>query len=350
MSRVPIMILATPLVLGACLFAPRIEQDGYTACEESAQCSPGRHCAQGYCSPPPWWDEKYGRRYQVRIENRATAAAPVGATTEFLVGEGGLLETAGFAPALVYVDPSSVEAVPAVALREERGPAYAFIVRLPDVIPLQSVFGDLWLYVSDRVEVATEYSTADEVFEFHEPFAQDVIAAGLFAGEGDVSTGDGRALLRTGSALVSTTGFTSRRVEWAAKLYGGDCRQFRFGLGHGYTAQSMEPPFAMFVAGDTSLVQQQILPAGGQPQVVGDTFFADGLRHHFAISVVGGDAVFQVDHHETGRIAFAQDADEELHFHAVTGDCLLDLYTLRAAPAAPRDPLVTLSSGVTWEP
>ena len=61
------------VLLSGCLFIPSIEEAGYNSCESEKDCGVGRHCAAGYCTPPPWNDESYERRRLLVLENETVS-------------------------------------------------------------------------------------------------------------------------------------------------------------------------------------------------------------------------------------------------------------------------------------
>ncbi len=347
-------LIALVLVVGpGCLFAPNIASEGYANCESSSECGPGWRCELGYCAPPAWWNEQYAARYQLRVENSSSQSLPAGVLAELVVGEGGdlSLEKAGFGPALIYADVEAGEQVRAVAMREPRGASYAFVFSLPDGLAAKSTFGSTWLYVGGSSELVPVYSPPAEVYSYYEPFTASELSTERFRVDGSVDLTGGQALLRPGAWLVTEDSFEGQQVSIDLQLAGADCTEFGLGLASGHLPQSLNPPYAMFLAGATSEVRHEILASTTSPlQTESDTFFSDGLNHRYSVQVLGDQVVFRVDHLVTAELTAAEPIEGPLHLHIYSRGCTVRIEGIQAAPAVVEAPVVKLSERVVWFP
>jgi len=338
-----------------CLFAPEIADHGYTSCERTDECAPGRHCEYGFCAPPTWWNEQYSARYQILVENSDTATVPSGALGELLVGVDGdlSLDQVGYAPVIVHEDPTATEPAPATALRDPRGDNYAFVFQLPGEIAPGAAFGDLWLYVGGSVDIATPgYSTSEEVYAAFESFDGDALSAEQYRWEGTADLGGGQLVMRASSWLVSAQTFTNSEVSVDLQLYGAACAEFGLGLAARYTPQSLDPPYAFFVANADGEIHSEVFSSSqSQVEIEGDRWPADGFPHRFTIAVAGDAVVFSVDQVVTAEWQPENSlADAELYLHMYTRDCDLRVESWRAAPRSSTLPTITLGERVIWIP
>jgi len=344
------------LLLGSgCWFAPDIDQHGYTSCEEAAECGPGRHCEHSYCMPAPWWDDVYSARYQLLIENPGSVTVPAASLGEVLVGEDAdlTLDQVGYAPVIVYEDRAAGEHAPAIAMRDPRGDNYSFVFALPVELSPRAVFGDLWLYVGGDLDQASpSYSAPEEVYAYYEPFDGEALDSERFRWEGGADLGGGQLVLRASAWLVTEQVFEDQQVEVDLQLYGAACGEFGLGLAARHTPQSLDPPYAMFIADSTGQLRHEIWSSTlAAVEIEGETLVADGFPHRFSIAIAGDQVEFAVDQRVTAtwQPEFSL-ADTALHLHIYTRDCDVRLETIRAAPRPVELPEVTLGERVVWSP
>jgi hypothetical protein len=79
----------TITMISACIFAPNIEGDGYTACADDGDCPAGRTCLSSYCAPPPWNDTSFAERRLIVVDNPAPVALRAGSAVPVRIGGDG---------------------------------------------------------------------------------------------------------------------------------------------------------------------------------------------------------------------------------------------------------------------
>ncbi|MFH1809002.1 MAG: hypothetical protein ABIJ09_09675 [Pseudomonadota bacterium] len=346
--------LAALLSLGSahCLFAPGIQDQGYASCVDDKACKPGWHCQVGYCAPPGWWNEQYTARYQVLVRNTGDSAVPAAALGELLVGPQGALtvEQTGFGPALILAAPGG-EQTRAVAMRDPRGEAYAFVFRFPADIAPGTTLGSLWLYVGGDSSLAPVYSDPAEVFSFLEPFTATELSTENFRVDGTVDLNGNQALLRPGAWLVTQTTFEGSVVRVDAQLAGAECLDWGIGLSAGAQPQSLTPPYALFTSTGTTEVKHEVQAGSMSPvEEVGDAFFSDGSPHRYGVMLLGDRVRFSVDDVVTADATLQASVGVPLYVHLYSRDCTLRVETLEASPAVLTPPSVSLSERIVWYP
>lgn len=350
--RAKLLGLLTLLILQAgCFFSPQISEAGYSLCEANKDCAPGRHCEQGYCMPPSWWNSDYAARYQVLVSNIGDKPVPAGALAELIIGDDGALslEQAGFGPMLVYADPQKKKAERAVTLRDPRGSQYAFVFALPQAIKKGDTLGNYWLYTGGSSNVPATYSQASDVFAYYQSFDGDSLPEDAFRYDGTIDLSGGQAVLRPGAWLVSQDSFAQVSLDFKVQLAGAECHDFGLALSAGHLPQSLTPPYAAFVADNEGKVQQEVYGHNLPWQQVGEPTYADGRLHQYRISVVDDHLAFWVDGQANSELDLGEDwSMETLFIHVYSRDCSLKLMELRAAPAARIAPQVKVSDRVMW--
>jgi len=339
------------LATASCLFMPDIGRYGYSECKSTSQCGPGRTCQAGYCAPPAWWDEKYAARHQVLVVNDGSLTVAAGSVLEFEVGGAGALtvDETGFAPALVFDDRVAGQQGPAAALREPRGDHYAFVFRLPADVAPKTTFGNLWLYTLASDEVAPSYSAPGDVYGFFDSFDGAALAADNFRVDGIIDVNGGQAILRSHSWLVTVATFRSSVAVVDVQLLGASCGNFGFGFGGSRNPQSLEPPYAMFVADASGTIQHEVWSSTQATiQLLETPFPSDGQDHRLAVAVAGPSVVFSVDGIVTaeGETTFALDGD--LHVHLYSNDCDVRVAALQVSSRPTEMPTVRVDDAVTW--
>jgi hypothetical protein len=353
----------------ACLFAPQIEQYGYTACSSDDDCPAGRACDVDLCAPPPWFEDSYKERRLLVVENRsdltlsAGTAVPVsfgarslvdaypGIETRFMDWNKGRIDgddvTTGWSDVAVYRD-------------FEPDRLTAFIPTSRAIAPQGS---DVlaWIYTERDDEANLLVEDANDVFTFHDfSFVNEV---GALDDTRYITFGSGAPLVENRKLTVGDNQQVTLRTPLSPpfsltatmRIVGNLCDALFLGVVGNDTRPGNEPPYAGFFFGTNLLATADVAPtATSNPAPLSAPRATEqpGALHRYELVVGEGKVRFFID-----GVLFDEGTDlrppfsneDDLFFTLdVDGNCAAELTGLWLT-ARPFDaPVIIVDEPIAW--
>lgn len=341
----------TLLCSSACLFAPRLEENGYTLCENDADCEPGRDCDVGICGPPPWFDEAYAQRRLLVVDNPSTEAPlAAGSAVPVRIGEGGLfpVEELGADARFVTYDRSNDSGenpgegwseVPAFRVLELE--SLTQWMRVPTEVPPGGSAVLSWMHRERADGEILVMLDALAVFDRYDDFTDVGInpvpelnpTRYRVDGTGDATVEEGRVVLRDNTQLFALERLEPPFVLTATgRINGLLCDALFIGL-QGDDFVGSVPPYVGFFFQQQLDVALDVVPtAASQPGPL-DFLQLDAptALHRYTIEVNAGRVRLSVDEQVLAERTdlVPPMADDELVFTVdVDGDCTFDLESI----------------------
>jgi hypothetical protein len=345
--------------LGACLLIPELDAYGYFSCESDEECqADGRVCAANYCSPPPWWDNRFQARNQLVI-SAGDHEVPAGLPVRLTVGpEPRALRPSEMSPsARLVVWDRLVAAHRELPVTVDVLDAQSFdaIFGLPGSLAQGQTLADVWLY-TDGVGVETRSDARQEIYAVEDAFEADTLDPLVWETQGAASlpAGDGEVSISNGGYLWSTSGLPGSPGVILTALFevtpASACTGLAMGLMDNATA-GYRPPYAVLEAHRDSENEDSYLvvqAATGSGAIVPDAparipmtntlmrvdLLVSGTR--VAVTLDGTTLEsFQLDEPVTSVL--------RAHFFVEGGSCTLRVKQARMRSA--RDPEPAISAG-----
>lgn len=359
--------------LVGCFFWPAIEDDGYIACDDDGDCSPGRSCARdvGLCAPPPWNDTAFTARHLLVVNNPGNGALP--ASTAIPVHLGGpaavlsideVLADARFTDFDVATQRWRVVGV----YRDLFADRLTVWIPLSRPLPAGGTDVLAWLEQGTATETPTVVEDPLATFSLFDDlndFPPDAAAARddrrylVVAPRAFPRAEDGALNVPDGVTVIWRKGMVPPvDVTFRARVNGLTCDEVYLGL-TGKDAIGFNPPSAgFFMESDLVTVAEVAPTAESNPTPLSEaTIFSEqpNALHRFRIQVDGAAVRFLVDdvlfdERVDLRPAFAADA-ALFPMVQMGGDCSLDVdavwmtsLPVFGAPTVRAEPVVSLNT------
>jgi hypothetical protein len=249
--RAPLFV-TTMLVLlgGACIFAPNLEDAGYTSCAADAECAPGRLCESQLCVPPSWNDTAFEERRLLVVNNPAPVQIAAGSAVPVRIGgEAGVLQLTDVSPDLRITqhDRSGFRIVPTYVDRfEDR---FVLWVPVPVAVPAggsaalgyieqRTAAGGITL-LEQPAQVFTLFDDIDRQFDVARVFSQGDVVVDVASSTANVPDG-GKLIWR--QALRAPFDITFR-----ARIEGATCSNVYLGVTASDNTTFATPALGFFV-------------------------------------------------------------------------------------------------------
>jgi hypothetical protein len=371
MTRLSFALIA-PLVaiaMGGCLFAPQIEQYGYTPCTSDDDCPAGRSCEVDLCAPPPWFEEAYQERRLLVVENRSDSPLAAGTAVPVTFGARSLVDaypgietrfmdwnearidgddvTTGWSDVTIYRD-----------FEEDRLTAWIPTSR---EVGAQASDALAWIYTARDDEANLLVEDPREVFTLHDlSFVNEI---GALDDTRYVTFGTGAPLVENGKVTVAdnqqVTLLTALDPPFSLtatmRIVGNLCDALYLGVVGNDTRPGNEPPYAGFFFGTNLLATADVAPtAESNPAPLSAPRETEqpGALHRYEIVVGEGSVRFLID-----GVLFDEGTDlrppfsdeDDLYFTLdVDGNCTAELTGLWLT-ARPFDaPVVTVLDPIAF--
>ena len=363
------LLVVTALSSG-CLFAPQIEQYGYTACTSDDECAAGRTCEVDLCAPPPWFESVYGERRMLVVENRSDAVLPAGAAVPVTFGADSLVPaypgietrfmrfdetqvrdddaTTGWSDVPVYRDFETDRLTAWIPLGRDVAAddddALAFIYTARDDEE------DLLLEDPAQVFDVVDFSFVNAIGALDDTRYASFGTGALVVENGLVKVADNQQLTMT-AALTPPFSLTA-----TLRIVGNLCDALFVGVIANEDRPGNEPPYAGFFFGANLLATADVAPtvdANPAPLSAARATDQPGALHRYEVTVGEGRVRFAIDGalFDEGvdlRPPFVDDVP--LFFTLdVDGECTAELVSLWVTERPFDAPVVTVDAPVAFE-
>lgn len=334
--------LTAPLLAG-CFFSPSIDEQGYTRCTANEDCAAGRGCYAGYCTPPPWNEERFARRQLVVVKNESDDdPIEVGAALPLRLGAGGLLPASalGVDGRLTYYSFAAEAWRQVPVWRDVYDDHLLLYLSVQEEVPPGGEAQLVWIESVTDTRDPGFFDDASRVFPLWfdelEGEALDTERWRRYGTGGTPTVGNGVVNVADNQQIVSTLGLKPPfSLTFKGRLNGVTCTSVYLGLTSALR-QGLEPPSVGFFVENNLVTKLEVGPAAvstpQQPPDLG-AITLDTAMHRYRLDV-GSDSVrFSVDGEVVGEPKNLFFQGEELYFTVdVDGACSFDLELVHATP------------------
>lgn len=360
-AHMVISFLAWLPLASACL-VPDLAQYGYTSCTKDEQCAEaGRVCQSGFCSPPTWWDEKYGARRQLRVKNNASVPLPAGFPLRIPVGPEPRplkIDELNAIARIIILDrrgspPSQVEAE--VAVDVQGASAFDALLSLPQELAPGATTADLWLYTGAPTGTAARQDKSAQLYTVVDDFEDVILDATLWRTAGAATLQDGEVRIQRGGYLWSPVGIPAvpggRLIVDFTISSGAACDGFVMGLIGNASQGYLTPYVTLEATGGGNFVVQALrndtFPI--EPDIPALIALPDGaIRLDLQVSGANVQAFVEGTQEETFTMQGPMPESAVLRPHVFVegGNCDVLVHRLRLRAAVDPEPALTVEAVV----